>query len=187
MSENEEYTTVRLPSKVYDRIEIKVVELYKRLRITRVPINPFIIASQLGFVVKKYSSLPRNVQIELKTREKEGLSHYDPELGTFVIYCDDSMSYTRVRFTLMHEIGHIILGHREESALARKMADYFSAYALAPSPLMRHYECEDYMDVANKFAVSQECADICFQRFTNWLYYGGKMKSYETELIDLFS
>lgn len=187
MSENEEYTTVRLPSKVYDRIETEVVKLYKKLKITKVPIDPFIIASQLGYIVKKYSSLPRKVQIELKTCEKEGLSHYDPDLGTFVIYYDDSISYTRVRFTLMHEIGHIILGHREESALARKMADYFSAYALAPSPLMGHYGCEDYMDIANRFCVSQECADICFQRFLNWTYYGGKMKSYETELLNLFS
>ncbi len=58
MSENEEYTTVRLPSKIYDCIEIKVVELYIRLKITKVPINPLIVASQLGFIVKNYSSLP---------------------------------------------------------------------------------------------------------------------------------
>lgn len=187
MSENEEYTTVRLPSKVYGKIEKAVVALYKKLKIAKVPVNPFTIASQLGYIVKKYSSLPRYVQIELKTREKEGLSHYDPDLGTFVIYYDDSISYARVRFTLMHEIGHILLGHREESVLARKMADYFAAYALAPSPLMGYYECEDYMDVANKFDVSQECADICFQRYSNWSYYSGEIKVYESELISLFS
>lgn len=187
MSENEEYTIVRLPSKVYNKIEKAVVALYKKLNITKVPIKPFVIASQLEFIVKKYSSLPRDVQIELKIREKEGLSHYDPDLGTFVIYYDDSISFARVRFTIMHEIGHILLGHREESELAKKMADYFAAYALAPSPLMDYYECEDYMDVANKFDVSQECADICFQRLTNWSCYSGKMKTYESELIGLFS
>lgn len=105
MSENEEYTTIKLPSKVYKKIENAVVALYKKLKITKVPIDPFMIASQLGYIVKKYSSLPRKVQIELKTREKEGLSHYDPDLGTFVIYYDDSISYARVRFTIMHEIG----------------------------------------------------------------------------------
>ena len=123
MSE-EEYTLVRLPPKVYDRIEKEVVALYKKLHISKIPINPFKIASQLGFVVKKYSSLPRHVQIELKTKEREGVSHYDPEIGTFIIYYDDSKIHERIRFTIMHEIGHILLGHKEESILARRMADY---------------------------------------------------------------
>ena len=186
MSDNEEYTSVRLQSKVYDRIEKEVVALYKKLHINEIPIKPFKIASQLGFVVKEYSSLSRKVLIELKTKEQEGVSHYDPELGTFVIYYDDTITYSRIRFTIMHEIGHILLGHREESVLAKRMADYFAAYSLAPSPLMDLFNCEDYIDVSDKFDVSPECADNCFDRFTNWTYYGGKIKPYEVELLDLF-
>ena len=144
------------------------------------------IAAQLGFVVKKYTCLQQHILIELRTNEREGLSHYDPELNTFIIYYDDGISRARIRFTIMHEIGHILLGHREESVLAKKMADYFAAYSLAPSPLMSLFKCDDFTDVIDKFDVSPECAYNCFERFTNWFYYSGKIKPYETELIDLF-
>ena len=186
MIEDEEYTLVRLLPKVYDRIEKEVVALYKRLRINAVPIDPFRIAAQLGFIVKKYSILQRHVQIELRTSEREGLSHYDPDIGTFIIYYDDSIPYARIRFTIMHEIGHILLGHREESILAKRMADYFAAYSLAPTPLMGLLKCEDYIDVIDSFDVSPECADICFKRYVNRSYFGGKAKQYEAELLDLF-
>lgn len=187
MSNQEEHVPVRLPSKVYDRIENEVVSLYKKLSITEVPIDPIKIAAQLRFIVKQFSILPYATQIELRNQEREGLSHYAPDFGTFIVYYDDSISYARRRFTLMHEIGHILLGHKEESELAKKMADYYAAYALAPSPLIGKYQCEDYMDIANKFDVSQECADICFQRFINWSQYGGSIKRYEIDLLNLFS
>ncbi len=187
MIENTEYTEVRLPSKVYYKIERAVVSLYKKLVITTIPLDPFKIAEQMGFIVKRISELPHASQIELREREREALSLYDNAIGTFVIFYDDSISYSRIRFTLMHEIGHIVLGHKEESELARRMADYFAAYALAPSPLIGKYNCDDYMDVANKFSVSQVCASICFQRYLNWAQFGGNLELYEIELLNLFS
>ena len=187
MSENTEFAALRLPSKIYDQIEQTVVSLYKRLNITSVPLDPFKIAAELGFVVKRFSELPRSDQIDMRMREYEGVSLYDSAIKSFVICYDDSITYVRRRFTLMHEIGHIFLGHKEESELAKRMADYFAAYALAPSPLIGNFKCEDYMDVANKFSVSQGSALICFQRYVNWVQYGGHLKPYEIELLDLFS
>ncbi len=186
MIENEEYTEVRLPARVFDCIEKTVVSLFKRLDIKKVPIKPFEIASKLGFIVKKYSSLTRELQIALKTSEHEGLSHFDPDLGTFVIYYDDSISYSRIRFTIMHEIGHITLGHREESVLAKRMADYFAAYSLAPSPLIKYYNCEDYSEVVDRFDVSLECAYNSFSRYLRWTHQVNCLRSYENELLDLF-
>ena len=182
----EEYTEVRLPSNEFDRIEKAVVDLYKKLRLDQVPLDPFVIASKLGFLVKKYSDLPMDTQIYLKNNEREGVSLFDPDIGTFVICYDDNISYSRIRFTIMHEIGHIMLGHREESVLAKRMADYYAAYSLAPSPLIRKFKCEDYLDISNTFDVSQECAYCCFCRYYKWLHQGGNNKPYENELLDLF-
>ncbi len=117
----------------------------------------------------------------------DGFSFIDSENGRRIICYDDSRNEARIRFTIMHEIGHILLQHREESDLARKMADYFAAYSLAPSPLMDHYHCDDYIDVIDTFDVSQDCAFYCFQRFNNWLHYGGGIKPYEKDLLYLFS
>lgn len=187
MSEEQENVLISLPPRVYQMIESSAVDLYLELNIRRVPVQPLEIAEQLGILINRFSDLPRVVQIQLRAEEQEGLSFYSPDTGTFVIYYDDSFSDARIRFTIMHEIGHIRLGHREESDLARRMADTFSAYALAPSPLMGHFSCDDYMDVVNLFGVSKECAEICFGRYQNWAMYGGPLKPYEKKLLDLFS
>ena len=181
-----EFVPVKLPSRVYDNIEKAVVNLFKELKITKVPIDPFDIARRKGYVLRQYSTLPRDLQIRLREKELEAVNYFDPDARTFVICYDDAIQLLRVRFTLMHEIGHITLGHREESELAKKMADYFAAYALAPSPLMGSYNCDDFMDVADTFDISQTCADICFQRFVNWVNYSGDLKMYENELLCLF-
>ena len=180
-----ESLTIKLPSKEYSRIEATVVAMYEKLGIDSVPIDPFNIANRLGFVLRPYSQLPIEKQLQLRKLECEAINFYDPESGAFIICYDDSFIYTRVRFTIMHEIGHILLEHKQESQLARKMADYFAAYALAPSPLIHRFGCDDFVDVHNRFDVSVSCASACFQRYRNWLDYGGGWKPYEKTLLSL--
>ncbi len=187
MDEFDEFDEIHLPRKIYEMIEKKVVSLYCRLNLTQVPIDPFQIANRLGFVVKTFSDLPDEKQAILRELDLDGFSFIDSESRLRIICYDDNRMQVRIRFTIMHEIGHILLGHREESDLAKKMADYFAAYSLAPSPLMNRYRCDDYIDVMDTFDVSQDCAYICFQRFNNWLHYGGSLKRYEMDLLDLFS
>ena len=178
---------MKLSSVEYEKIEIRVVKLYIDLNLTRIPINPFEVAKRLGYIVKRYSDMPNDTRRELKMYAEDGCSFFNPDLGTWVIFYDDCMPHVRIRFTIMHEIGHILLEHRHESELARKMADYFAAYALVPSPLMGYSKCEDFTEVADRFDVSTDCAYICFQRFMNWRMYGGNIKQYEIDLLDLFS
>lgn len=186
MIDENEYINVKLPSKLYDEIEQKVVSLYKELGISSVPIDPFKIANSRGYIVKPFSSYVLRDRLTFKEINLDGANYYDPELHTFVICYDDSNCYERIRFTMMHEIGHIDMGHHEESELAKKVADYYAAYALAPSPIIALKKCEDYMDVAKIFKVSQSCADICFQRFINWERISAKLKPYEKALLGLF-
>lgn len=185
MIEDKESLPIRLSSKTYDKIELAVVSLYSKLNIKNIPIDPVKIANQLGYIVKKYSSIKHNVYLKSMTEESDGLSYFDPNVGTYIIYYNDAAMNKRIRFTIMHEIGHIQLEHKEESSLAKKMADYFAAYFLAPSPLIGHFKCEEYEDVINTFDISFECAEICFQRYMNWASIP-KMKEYELKLLDLF-
>lgn len=104
----------------------------------------------------------------------------------YLIYYDDSHPKVRQRFTVMHEIGHIVLGHKESSECAEKCANYFAAYALAPTPMIWKLKCEDYLYVAKRFWISKESADISFWRYILWIDLPIGLKSYEKELIDLF-
>lgn len=183
-----EYNNIKLPSKIYQKIEEKVSILYVELNINKMPIDPFDIANRRGYIVKPFSDLKCDVRSLLLSKELDGTSYFDPMLNKFVICYDDNQCTNRIRFTLMHEIGHIDLGHRQESDLARKMADYYAAYSLAPSPIMHLYNCEDYIDVAKTFNISNPCADNCFRRYENWFNYGGKAyKQYELQMLNLFN
>ena len=187
MIDDEEIVGLHLPPKEYERIEETVVELFMGLNISSVPIDPFAIAEQMGYIVKEYSELERPARHYLRTGNADGCSLYNPKLQRSIIFFDDDDPLVRTRFTAMHEIGHIRLEHKEESDLANQMANYFAAYALAPSPLIGRYKCEDYIDVANTFNVSRDCAAICFERYNKWLHFGGQdYKPYEICLLNLF-
>ena len=186
MIDENEHTTVKLLPALYDEIEQKVASLYVELGISSVPIDPFEIAARRGYTVRPFSSFDRDARLIFQKKGLDGANIRDPFLCTFIICYDDSKGCERTRFTLMHEIGHIDMGHREESELARKVADYYAAYALAPTPIIALMGCKDYMDVAKTFKVSQTCADICFQRFVNWERIPVNLKPYEESLLDLF-
>ncbi len=180
------YTQIRLSARVYTRIEQKVVALYQRNGITEIPINPFEIIANEGHWVKPYSTLWPGLKETLRDSGFEAINYRNTKGSSRIILYDDSLSPLRVKFTLMHELGHIELGHREESDLAKKMADYYDAYSLVPSPLIGLLRCENYIDVAERFQVSNPCADFSFQRYTNWRNYGGGLKPYENSLLRMF-
>ena len=181
-----ELLDIKLPKKVYAQIETAVTNLFVELGIGEYPIDPVDIIRRKGYILRTYSDLSPQKRHALRVKELDATSFYAPNLKTFVIYYDETQSLERIRFTLMHEVGHITMGHKEESDLAKKMADYFAAYALAPSPIIMQFHCEDYIDVAHIFVISTLCADYSFQRYRNWVDFSGHLKSYECELIALF-
>ncbi len=92
--------------------------------------------------------------------------------GPFMIVYDDTEENTaRVRFTLMHETGHILLGHLNGEAGAshgltdaeydrlEKEADRFAAEVLCPSPFFRHFEHMDAARLKSLCHISGGCAD----------------------------
>ncbi len=186
MSYDEDLTDIKLPKKVYAKIEMAVTKLFLELSIGTYPIDPFEIIKRKGYILRTYSELSDQKRRAFKAKDLDATSFYDPNLKSFVIYYDETQTIERIRFTLMHEVGHIALGHKEESDLAKKMADYFAAYSLAPSPIIMKYHCEDYLEVAEDFFISTESAYYTFQRYNNWYEFGGRIKNYEKALIALF-
>lgn len=175
-----------LTKKMYAQIEENVVEMYENLGICKHPINPFDIAAQLGYTTRAYSKLDDETILFLSEKEMDGFSYYNDKENRYYICYDDKEILARQYFTVMHEIGHIRMNHKEGSVLADKIADYFAAYSLVPSPIVGLYWCEDFIDVMYEFDVSEACANRCFNRFTNWQHYGGKLKAYEKRLLKLF-
>ena len=184
---DERGVAVKIPPWKYAEIEEKVVELYVEQGIHSLPIDPFAIIKQRGYVMVPFSKVDGSDRPEAMDDNKDAFSFYSPELKTYVIVYNDDKPLSRIRFTLMHEVGHIDLDHKSESDLARKMADYYAGYSLAPSPLIGAYASEEIYDIISTFWVSSECAEVCSCRYLNWKQYGGRyLKDYEIRLINLF-
>lgn len=104
----------------------------------------------------------------------DGYSLYDEVTGKYKIaYNDTIFSHQRIRFTLMHEIGHIYLNHFiefEQTKLCRgglneieldmldKEANYFASKVLAPEIILLRIGCETPDVIQERCAISLEAA-----------------------------
>ena len=182
-----DYEAPLMPYSLYVYIEEKVVELFIKLNITKFPIKPTRIAKALNIKTKPYKKLDDKIKNYLLSKEIYGVGLYDNKKGCYCIYYDGGPTNARSRFTLMHEIGHYVLGHKEESDLAEKMADYFAGYALAPMPIMSLCNCFCIQTVIKTFNISKACAEVCYSRRLNWDKYSKYLKPHEEKLLRQFN
>ncbi len=184
----EEELKIIMPERIYRNIEQLAVNLYQELKIRDTAFDVFKVANKKGYQLIPYSVLKKKKREYLRANGYDAINYFDNRINRYVIIYDDKPSLQRQRFSIMHEIGHILLGHKQESDLARIQANYFAAYALAPSPIIHLYDIEDYVELAEIFNISQECALLCASRYNNWLQYGSReFLPYENELMTLFN
>ena len=181
---------MRLSGNRYNEIDKEVIKLFELLTINKFPLNCFKICEQLGFELIPYSQLPKKKRKALIKESEDGChALWEIEKGrfAFIIYYNDDMPERRIRFTIMHEIGHIILNHTEHSDLAESEANYFAKYALAPPPLVHELHIEDYLELSERFDISHQCAFYAMNNYNKWLRYGSpEYRDYEVTLINLF-
>ena len=102
--------------------------------------------------VRKYWKIPRGpidnmtdllesagilvIPCDFGTREFSGVGTWTRE-GVSLIFINKTMPGDRMRFTLAHELGHIIM-HRLETETSEKEADRFASEFLMPAEDIRH-------------------------------------------------
>jgi len=134
------------------------------------------IIQDMGISLVPYSWLSNDEMLKLKElskgKLKDGISFLGEKNGIdsfFIYYNDKIKTVGRIRFTLAHELGHIVLKHTQESELAEAEADCFAGYLLAPPELIHLIQPEDYFDVRDSFFLSKNCASNAFNRYKAWL------------------
>ena len=148
------------------RIIEKTLEVYKKCDIKKFPIDCFKVIKGLGIPVYKYSELP-----ESKVKKCLLVSNDAFTLQGIIFYNDMFPHKERQRFTLMHEVAHIVFNHAGECVENEKEADFFSSNILAPRAIMYHLHCESVKDIYNTFNVSCMAANRIakdYQSFCFW-------------------
>ena len=114
---------------------------------------------------KKY-----NIPLNLLTQDglyNEGYNEWHIKNGivyAIIFYNDEIESKERKRFTIAHEIGHIVLKHKGFSTINEKEADTFAAQLLLPHCILAELVkrgkniTETYL--TEKFGLSKEAAHI---------------------------
>ncbi len=178
---------IRLSSKRCEEIKKLAVETLERCNVCELPIDPFKMASRMGVKIDAYSSLREKDRARSFKLSTDGYWARGNN-GALVIAYNDSKIIGRTNFTLMHEIGHIVLDHTEDSELAEKEASFFAKFALAPPILIDRLNLKDPVKISKVFGLSLEVGRYARVYYQKWLCRPNPdYADYEKRILELFS
>lgn len=166
----------------YNYCSEKACEFIEKYDIKSFPINPLEIITAENYGIMKYSELMEEYNCSLDKvctcmRSSDGKTIL--ENGYYSIAYNDFKSPTRIRFTLMHELGHIFLNHlmdfeatemlrndefttgltKHEYRVLENEANAFARNVLAPVSMYLTLKDKSIDNVAFTFGISSSAAE----------------------------
>lgn len=157
---------MKIPPWRYDEIEEAILNLFREVDARFIPLDPLAMAQAMGCGPIPYRSFGPIIHRILKEASSDALTIWLKDVP-FILF-NDRMLPSRCRFTVMHEIAHVRLVHREHSKLAEMEANRFSATALCPLPLLARSGLVIPADIARHFGISEDCARLRAEAFSKW-------------------
>ncbi len=167
----------------YDHIRFCILNVYKECHIASFPINCFDILASYRINTHAYSSLNDELRSYCLSYSNDALFYKDK------ICYNDNQPAGRIRFSLMHELGHVILRHSENhTPRMEQEANVFASNILAPRMAIHYAACRNFTDVAKIFGLTNEAGRYAFDDYRQWhrktvLY---KMGSFDLEIYQHF-
>ena len=152
---------MKLKPGTYEYIKRAVADMFEDYGIHEIPLDPFKLANKIGISIIPYSSLDEEEKAQALRYSPDGFSLETVDNKWLIYYNDDSLDIPRIYQTIMHEIGHYILGHTSEGPVEEAEAKFFAKYALAPTPLIQTLIEEKSVGQL----VVERSADRAFQTF----------------------
>ena len=141
----------------------------------------------LGYTIVPYSFLEE---------KKKGLSEmcfqYSEDAFRFknLIYYNDMQPKSRIDFSLMHELGHILLEHQGEYDWQETEANYFASNMLAPRMAIHYARCTSSEEVHERFNLSPEASKYAYDSYFSWIDHiqnnGNKISGIDKEMYKHF-
>ncbi len=179
---------MRLDDEVYEYIKQEVIDLFIRYDIKCTPISGFEIAQKMGIIVIPYSALNRRKHRQAVQVSRDGF-YLESGDGKEYIFYNDARGYNRSNMTILHEIGHCVLGHDDNTNpdVAEAEAKFFAKYAIAPPPLIHRFNVTTPEEIQQHFSISYEAAKNALSYYYKWMRYGtSDYTDYEIGLLHQF-
>ena len=172
---------IRLSSKRYDQIQEHANRLLIAYSGLQFPIDLINIINQMpGVELRMYSSVLEENKLLCKISEDGFTQTKD---GVHIIWINDGIYRDRQRYTIAHELGHIVLGHFCKDDLPEEIreaeANFFANRLLAPMWAIRQLPCKDPWNVSCHFGISMECAYNRVNNYQHWSFWGSVMTDIE--------
>lgn len=180
----------------YEELKRSVVEMFEECAYDTYPINGFEIAARLQYRLVPYSKMllpDREKALSISNDGYCAITKRDDGIYEYTIFYNDNYDHLpeRQNWTILHEIGHIYLGHLDENPKAVEVAEaeanFFAKYSIAPPPLINVLHCTCTEDIMKHFFVSRRAAEYSLDYYNKWMQYGPpNYVDYEIELIETF-
>lgn len=176
----------------YTHIKRVVNDIYIKLNIAQFPIDIFeIINSFPNIKIVSYHqfmvdhNLTSEETFEILTSD-EGCTDYFKCLDRYIIYYNDltNKSEERIRWTLTHELGHILCGHYSENTLIfsedlsedeykfkEAEANHFTGLLLSNPVILNKLNIRRSSDIEIYCALSSQASKYRFDDYKKWCKY----------------
>ena len=172
---------MRLRDEQYEEIKAEVTDLFERYKVKCIPINGFELAIKMGIILISYSSLSP-IKLAAASKVSSDGFYFEPGDGREYIYYNDNIGYARSNMTILHEIGHCVLGHDDgmDQKEAEAEAKFFAKYAAAPPPLVHMIKPTSPDDIGLAFGISYIASVYAFAYYHKWLLKHHRIRNYST-------
>lgn len=183
----------RFDDEYYTEIKWGIVSAFQRLGFIRLPIDPVELMSANGIHPIPYLNAfdPWDLTQFMMTNDcPSGISFplQTPDGSeTWYAAYNNYESTGRTRFTAAHECCHCLFHHRETSSVAERVSDFGGGYMLVPPVLIHELGLSTVQEIAEQFAVSQDCAMRAFTAYRNWLHHRDTDKAIDDEILTLYA
>ena len=131
---------MRLSDQRYEQIKMAIADFLEDYDVKKVPVDVFGLAKKMQIKIVLASEIlnkyPKKIDEYVLFKYPHSYLYYDPDAQKFIIYIDDvGTKKKRQRFSLAHELMHIILGHTEQNEENESEANFGATYLLAPTSL----------------------------------------------------
>lgn len=140
-----------------------ILNVYETCSIKNFPINCIEVIKNLEIPLYKYSELSL-----IKEQECYKVSDDAFKLKGKIYYNDAFPHIRRQRFTLMHEVGHILLEHVGDTKENDDEADEFASHILAPRILIHKYNCRSADQIYELFGLSHKASNRALLNYKKW-------------------
>lgn len=171
----------------YDEIRSIVADLIEDWGISAYPFSVWELLRRMGIRTFRYSELPERLRSEVMRYWPDAITIYPPDFNPArtIIFYNDCREQKRIRFTVAHELAHLILMHPGTGEkVYEDEADFFAGYLLAPAPLVLRDSRLDASMISDDFQVSYSCACSARDRAAKRQVYGSRQcTEYEMRIL----